>query len=157
MNYNIQKQNIKYEQTSNSHLQRGGSGTDGVFRDYKQLPYNHKLKQRAKELRKSGNLSEVLFWNQVKKKNFLALDFHRQKIIGNYIVDFYCSQLQLVVEIDGESHNFKIEYDKIREDYLIHLGLNIIHFNDIDIKRNLDGVMKYLKEYCNGIMQSSKK
>ena len=127
---------------------------NGVFTKYKKLPYNPKLKERAKKLRKSGNLSEVLFWNQVKRKKFLTLDFHRQKIIGNYIVDFYCPALDLVVEIDGNSHDFKVEYDKIREKYLKSLGLNIIHFDVIDIKKNLNSVMKCLKEYCDKILNT---
>ena len=119
----------------------------GIYKTYKSLPYNPKLKERAKQLRKAGNLSEVLFWNQVKRKKFLALDFHRQKIIGNYIVDFYCPKLNLVIEIDGSSHNGKIEYDKIREQYLKSLKLEMLHFTDIDIKQNLNGVMQYLAKY----------
>ena len=128
--------------------------SDGVFKKYKKLPYNPKLKERAKNLRKAGNLSEVLFWNQVKRKKFLSLDFHRQKIIGNYIVDFYCPALDLVVEIDGESHNFKVEYDRIRENYLKNLGLNVVHFDDIDVKKNLNGVIEYLKEYCEKLLNT---
>ncbi len=122
-----------------------------VFQNYKKLPYNPKLKQRARELRKAGNLAEVLFWDQVKKKKFLNLDFHRQKIIGNYIVDFYCPALQLVVEIDGSSHNDKIEYDKVRDEYLKSLKLKIVHYSDLDIKENLNSVIENLKEMCENI------
>ncbi|MGQ4005164.1 DUF559 domain-containing protein [Francisellaceae bacterium CB300] len=57
------------------------------------LPYNPKLKQRARELRKAGNLSEVLLWQKIKNRQLLGLDFDRQKIIGNYIVDFYSASL----------------------------------------------------------------
>lgn len=67
------------------------------------LPYNPKLKDRAKELRKAGILSEVLLWQELKSRKFLNLDFNRQKVIGNYIVDFYCDDLRLVIEIDGSS------------------------------------------------------
>jgi very-short-patch-repair endonuclease len=56
---------------------------------YNSLPYNSDLRSRAKELRKSGNLSEVLLWQQIKNKKFKGYDFDRQKIIGNFIVDFY--------------------------------------------------------------------
>ena len=113
------------------------------------LPYNKNLKEKAKQLRKSGNLSEVLFWQQVKNKQFLELDFHRQRIIGNYIVDFFCKKLNLIIEIDGSTHNDKIEYDKKREDYLMSLGLTLIHILDIDIKHNLEGVLKFLEiEIC---------
>ncbi|MBK2093353.1 endonuclease domain-containing protein [Francisella philomiragia] len=112
------------------------------------LPYNRKLKDRAKELRKAGVLSEVLLWQELKKRRFLGLDFDRQKIVGNYIVDFYCDVLQLVIEIDGSSHNDKQEYDSIRDAYLMGLDLRVLHIQDIDVKKNLDGVMRYLKDYC---------
>ncbi len=58
---------------------------------YRSLPYNPALKERAKALRRAENLAEVLLWNPLKRKQFLGLDFDRQKIIGNYIVDFYCA------------------------------------------------------------------
>ena len=161
----MKKQQPKSEETKNSPLVEGcdfsrgvlktSSSQDnsiknlnGIFKKYKNIPYNPELKERAGELRKAGNLSEVLFWNQIKRKQFLSLDFHRQKIIGNYIVDFYCPKLNLVVEIDGDSHNDKIEYDNERDNYLIDLGLKVLHFDDIDVKRNLNSVMEYLREYC---------
>jgi len=118
---------------------------DGVVH-WKDLPYNPKLREKAKELRKAGNLAEVLFWKSVKNKQFLGLDFDRQKIIGNYIVDFYCKDLGFVVEIDGESHDFKGNYDEERDKYLKTFGLEVFHFKDKDIKENLDGIIKYLKQ-----------
>jgi hypothetical protein len=66
---------------------KGGRNT----KNYMNLPYNPNLKERAKQLRQAGNLSEVLFWNQVKNKQFKGFDFDRQKIVGNYIVHIYCS------------------------------------------------------------------
>lgn len=125
---------------------------DGVVlsrasQNYFSLPYNPKLKERARELRKSGNLSEVLFWQQVKKKQFKGLDFDRQKIVGNYIVDFYCSNLSLVVEIDGSSHDDKLEYDLERDAFLEGLGLKVIHISDSDIKKDLEGVMAWLGDH----------
>ena len=112
-----------------------------------ELPYNPKLKDRARELRQAGNLSEVIFWTEVKKNQFHDIDFDRQRVIGNYIVDFYCKQLGIVIEIDGESHNYKIEYDETRETFLKALGLKIIHFVDIDIKNDMDAVLNYLENY----------
>lgn len=124
---------------------RGESAGRGVLK-WHELPFNPKLKQRAGELRKAGNLSEVLFWNQVKNKNFFNLDFDRQKIIGNYIVDFYCKDLGVVIEIDGGSHDEKQEYDKERDNYLESFGLKIFHIQDIEVKKNLDGVLGFLRE-----------
>lgn len=132
-----------------THLKR-----NGTFKKYKELPFNPRLKQRACELRKAGNVSEILFWKQVRNKKFLSLDFHRQKIIGNYIVDFYFPALDLVVEIDGGRHELKMEYDQKREEYLTSLGLHIVHFPDIEIKKNLCNVMEYLGEYCIKLLNS---
>jgi very-short-patch-repair endonuclease/DNA modification methylase len=121
---------------------------DGVVK-WNELPFNPNLKEKAKELRKAGNLSEVLIWNQIKNKQFLGLDFDRQKIIGNYIVDFYCKNLGVVIEIDGVSHDGKIEYDLERDAYLKKLGLKVIHISDLDVKKNLEGVLEYLKNELN--------
>ncbi|GAA4410200.1 hypothetical protein GCM10011450_24960 [Advenella faeciporci] len=114
-------------------------------KNYFALPFNPELKQRARKLRQAGNLSEVLLWNQIKKKQLLGLDFDRQKIIGNYIVDFYCAELKVALEIDGESHINKAEYDARRDAYLKSLGLTVIHVTDEDVKRNLAGVMVWLE------------
>ncbi len=111
------------------------------------LPYNHSLKSRARSLRKAGNFSEVLFWQEIKKRQIYNLDFDRQKVIGNYIVDFYCASLGLVIEIDGISHDGKSEYDKLRKEYLKSLGLKIIVFQDIDVKRRLCDLIDDLKYF----------
>jgi len=127
---------------------------EGTFKKYKKLPFNPRLKQRARELRKIGNVSEILFWKQARNKKFLSPDFHRQKIMDNYIVDFYCPEIDLVVEIDGSSHDLKIEYDQKREEYLTSLGLHIVHFPDREIKKNLCDVMEYLGEYYVKLLNS---
>ena len=113
-------------------------------KQYMSLPYNPALKERAKALRRAGNISEVLLWNELKNKQFSGVDFDRQKIIGNFIVDFYCAEKQIVIEIDGGSHNDKVEYDTARDAFLEGLDLTMIHFLDSDIKTNLSGVMEYL-------------
>ncbi len=109
------------------------------------LPYNPRLKEHAKALRKAGNLSEVLVWNQLKKGQLFGLDFDRQKIIGNYIVDFYCAEKGIVLEIDGDSHDSKTAYDARRDDFLRSLGLRVIHVQDTDVKKHLAGVIQYLR------------
>lgn len=140
----------------NSPLQRGVSEADGVFLSsssrlsfYKSLPFNPELKEKAKKLRKSGNLSEVILWNLLKKKQLLNLNFQRQKIVGNYIVDFYCPDLSLVIEIDGESHDFKGEYDVSRENYLTDLGLKLLHIESQRLKKDLESVKTELYEFCS--------
>jgi very-short-patch-repair endonuclease len=112
--------------------------------NYYALPFNPKLKDRARALRKAGNLAEVLLWNQIKGNQLLGLDFDRQKIIGHYIVDFYCAQQRVVIEVDGNSHDNKQEYDAQRDAYLMGLGLFVIHISDNDVKSNLNNIMKML-------------
>jgi very-short-patch-repair endonuclease len=108
---------------------------------YMALPFNPKLKQRAKELRQAGMLHEALLWNQLKRKQLQGLDFDRQKIIGNYIVDFFCAELGLVIEADGASHDGREDYDAQRDAYLKGLGLTVIHITVKDILQNMDGVL----------------
>ena len=115
--------------------------------NYFELPYNPALKGKARELRKAGNLPEVLFWNRVKKKQFKGYDFDRQKIVGNYIVDFFCTNRNVVIEIDGSSHDNKQEYDAERDSYLQSLNLNVIHIPVKDVMSNLDRVMELLSDH----------
>jgi len=111
------------------------------------LPYNPTLKDRARALRRAGNLAEVLLWKHLKNKQLFGLDFDRQKIIGNYIVDFYCAQKQVVLEVDGSSHNEKADYDAQRDAFLSGLDLTVIHILDSDVKTNLAGVMCFLRDH----------
>lgn len=108
------------------------------------LPYNPKLKTLAKEKRKAGILSEVLFWKQARAKTFHNIDFDRQRIIGNYIVDFYVKALGLVVE-DGISHEGKIEYDQNRQLFLENLRLKIFRVGDGEVKKIILDVMERLE------------
>lgn len=111
------------------------------------LPYNPDLKALTREKRKLGILSEVLFWKTVRNKTFHQIDFDRQRIIGNYIVDFYVKTLGLIVEIDGTSHDNKIEYDAERTDYFENLGLMVFRITDWDVKQNLALSLKQLEDF----------
>jgi len=107
--------------------------------------YDPKLKELSRKLRKNGNLSEVLLWEQLKAKKMKGYQFMRQKPIGNYIVDFFCSKLKLVIEIDGESHDQKLEKDRLRQQKLESLGLSFLRFYDLDVKNDLDGVIRVIE------------
>ena len=111
------------------------------------LPHNPALNQLARDKRKAGILSEVLFWQQVHQGKFHQIDFDRQRIIGSFIVDFYVKTLGLVVEIDGSSHDDKMEYDAQRQQYLESLGLRVYRIADGDVKKNLGIVMQELEDY----------
>ena len=75
------------------------------------IPYDPKLKQLARELRNKSTLAEVLLWKHLKGKQIQGYDFHRQKPLDQYIVDFFCSELMLAIEIDGDSHDYKERED----------------------------------------------
>jgi very-short-patch-repair endonuclease len=111
------------------------------------LPFNPALKEHAKALRKAGMLHEVLLWNQIKRKQFNGLDFDRQKIIGNYIVDFFCAEIGVVIETDGVSHQERGNYDAQRDEYLRALGLTVIRLSVKEILQNMEGVLAFLKEH----------
>ncbi|MGH1517757.1 endonuclease domain-containing protein [Chryseobacterium sp. JK1] len=111
------------------------------------LSYNPHLKVLLKEKRKARILGEVIFWKKVRAKTFHKIDFDRQRIIGNYIVDFYVKTLGLIIEIDGSSHNEKQVYDGIRDEYLKSLGLLMFKVSEFDISHNLSWVMKELEGF----------
>ena len=111
------------------------------------LPFNPFLKERAKALRKARNFPEVIFWKHVHKGRFYNIDFHRQKIIGNYIVDFYIESLSMVIEIDGNSHNGKEKYDQHRDEFLESCGLTIFRVSDMMILYDLQTVLDELKAF----------
>ena len=111
------------------------------------IPQNDALYEYARRNRGKGYISEVVFWKQVHKKKFHGIDFNRQYIIGNYIVDFYARSLSLVVEIDGGSHNDRLDYDAYRDQYMRSLGLKLFRTTDFDVMNNLDIVMCELEQF----------
>jgi very-short-patch-repair endonuclease len=97
-------------------------------------------------------LSEVLLWNELKNGKMKGKDFHRQKPIINFIADFFCPELKLVIEIDGNSHDKENAYDKDRErqQKIERLGIHFLRFNDIDVKRNMPGVLSVIEQWIEG-------
>ena len=109
--------------------------------------YNPKLKALSRELRKKGTLSEVLLWNALKGKQIKGYQFMRQKPIDEYIVDFFCSKLKLIIEIDGISHNEKSEKDQVRQRKLESIGLSIIRFYEWDIRKDIRAVVQGIENW----------
>ncbi|HRF67248.1 MAG TPA: DUF559 domain-containing protein [Ignavibacteria bacterium] len=118
------------------------------------IPYNPRLKEIAKKLRKQGVLSEVLLWNELKGKK-LGYDFHRQKPLGEHVVDFYCAELNLVIEIDGISHTNKYEEDLKRQKILEEFELSFLRYDDKEVKNNLGIVVEDIKEWIKKHTPSS--
>lgn len=118
------------------------------------IPYNPKLKELARKLRKNMTFSEVLLWQELKGKQMLGFDFDRQRPIDEYIVDFYCKDLKLAIEIDGNYHyhDDQPEKDKLRQVRLEFLGVHFLRFDDADVKNNIKWV---LNEIYNWIKENS--
>ena len=107
------------------------------------LPYRRKLKNRARELRSSMTDAETVLWTQIRRRQLLELQFLRQRPIGGYIVDFYCPEAALVVEIDGGQHYTTEgkETDEGRDNYLKSLELSVLRFSSTEVLNNIDGVV----------------
>jgi very-short-patch-repair endonuclease len=108
----------------------------GLTTNYRALPYNPALKQRAREMRNNSTKGEIKFWCELLRKKQTGYTFYRQKIINHFIVDFYCAKLKLVIEIDGSSHKGKEEYDERRQSVLMSLGLKVIKYDDLQVLNN---------------------
>ena len=117
----------------------------------KLVPYNPKLKVYARELRNNSTLAEVLLWQKIKKRA-LGVQFHRQVPLLEYIVDFYCHELQLAIEIDGNSHEYKYEYDARRQGLLEKQGITFIRFSEMEVKKNMFSVELALEETIQNLM-----
>ena len=110
----------------------------------KYLKADKNLNSSAKELRKNMTPEEKHLWYDFLKK--YPIQFNRQKVIGEYIVDFYCKRANVVIEIDGAQHfeHENAEYDKKRTEYLNGVGIEVIRFLNKDINYNFENTCKYI-------------
>jgi very-short-patch-repair endonuclease len=104
------------------------------------------MKDRRKELRKSSTPQELKIWFYLKNKNF-GTKFRRQHGIGPYIVDFYCKEKNLIIELDGSQHLENKEYDKERNNYMQALNIKVLRFWNNEIDKNIEKVLKKIKSY----------
>ena len=125
-------------------LDKGRAG-EGLPFDSAYLPYNRNLTTLARENRSNPTAAENRIWQKIlRMRQFANYKFLRQKPVGDYIVDFYCAGLQLVIEIDGDSHAEAAEYDAERTRFLGSLGLRVIRFSNDEVLRNTEGVYEEL-------------
>ena len=110
--------------------------------------YNKALKPLANQLRKDSTKTEIRLWCELLSgKRLAGYGFLRQRTIGNYIVDFMCKELKLVIEVDGYSHNFKTEEDQKRDQVLNELELTVIRFSDKEVMKDLRNVQRTLEAF----------
>jgi very-short-patch-repair endonuclease len=125
--------------------------SEGIFRRREIIEYERYLKKLAQKLRQNMTLGEVLLWQRLKRKQMRGYDFDRQRPIDRYIVDFYCKDLKLAIEIDGSSHDGEAAKvnDEIRQERLESLDVRFLRFNDVDVKRNMEMVLNSIERWID--------
>ena len=140
---------MQIEDITPDYLCRQGINPEGLLFSSHHLPYNPRLKAFSRDLRKCGEISEAMLWKRLKAKQ-IGFVFNRQKPILNFIADFYCKEMGLVVEIDGASH-FSEEAqmrDEERDRQMRVIGLEIVRVLDNDVRKDADRVADYIKDQC---------
>jgi len=108
--------------------------------------YNKNLKPLARNLRNDSTKAEIrLLCELLSGKRLRGYGFRRQRPVGNYIADFLCLELRLIIEVDGYSHNFKTEADIKRDEVLAELGFTVLRFSDAEVMHDLPNVQRTLE------------
>jgi very-short-patch-repair endonuclease len=119
----------------------------------KNIP-NKNLKEYARELRNNSTLGEIILWKKVlRAKKFHGYQFNRQFVIDNYIADFICRKLKLIIEIDGYSHEFKYKKDIEKDKCLKDLGYKVLRFKESEVRHKLDDVVWQLEKFLEDDLQ----
>ena len=108
------------------------------------------LVRRARSMRHEPSPAENRLWQHIRRRQLLGYKFRRQHPIHCYIVDFYCAEARLVVEVDGRSHDDTGEYDAERTEVLEDIGLRVIRVTNWEVKHNLEGVLCFIVEALQG-------
>ena len=116
------------------------------------IPYNPKLKELARKLRNNMTIGEAMVWNILKRKGMQGYDFDRQRPIDQYIVDFYCKDLMLAIEIDGSSHDHEEakNLDARRQRRLESLGVKFIRIRDEVVRADINSAYHIIYEWIKG-------
>lgn len=127
------------------------SGQNGWQRSHDKIP--ELLLQNARSLRKQPTLAESILWDKLRDRKLNELKFRRQHPFEGFILDFYCEELRLAIEVDGEIHQTKesLQYDKLRTEYLNEFGVEVLRFENADVVKSLDSVLNVILDKANGI------
>ena len=109
--------------------------------------YTQQALQNAKQLRQHQTEAEKKLWLKLRHRQLANLKFRRQMPMGSYIVDFYCQECQLIIELDGGHHLLQQEYDQIRTHYLQAQGLTVLRFWNHDILNDTEAVLAQILNY----------
>jgi very-short-patch-repair endonuclease len=111
-------------------------------------PANKTIQARAKELRFNQTAAERLLWNHLRNRQVNNLKFRRQHPIGHYIADFYCAEAKTIIEIDGDTHFDRVEYDQKRTFWLEEQGFSVMRFTNDQVLNSTDEVLRLIAEEC---------
>ena len=115
------------------------------------------LRNKARILRNKMTKAEIILWSRIRSRQLYGYKFRRQQAILDYIVDFYCHDLKLIIEVDGDIHSLPeiVESDKHREKILKNNGFHIIHFSNHEIETNLNHSLSKIKSFISEILSPS--
>jgi very-short-patch-repair endonuclease len=113
------------------------------------LPYNKELLRYSRSLRDNATDAEKRLWLKLRLRQLNGYQFYRQKVIGDYIVDFFCPQARLIIEVDGSQHMTEdgTATDRIRDAFMSKLGFRVLRFNHNGVLTNIEGVVDNIIEY----------
>lgn len=121
------------------------------------IPYKPYLKKYARSLRNGSTQSEIELWKELRAKEFHGYKFIRQKPLLNYIADFYCYEMELVIELDGYTHQFEETQirDKKKDKSLQESGLTVMRFTDDEVLSDMCNVLAVIKEHIDRHLENS--
>jgi very-short-patch-repair endonuclease len=104
-------------------------------------------REKRKRLRNNATRAEEILWDELKDKKMMGYKFRRQYSIGSYVVDFYCPELKLAIEVDGTTHVTadEIEYDRNREKEIGNLNIEFLRFTNEEVYENLENVLEKIR------------
>lgn len=109
------------------------------------IPYRADLIEKARELRNNSTPAEKRLWKYLRRKQMQGFDFDRQKPIDQFIVDFYCKELKLAIEIDGRYHDFQYRYDLVRQGRIESFGIQFLRFSEKEVLNDIDNVLSVIE------------
>lgn len=106
----------------------------------------HYVIELARTMRLNMTASEKILWNELKEKKFHGYRFKCQHPIHQYVLDFYCHAAGLAIEIDGDIHKSRQDYDEFRDEFLYQCGISTIRFTNDEITHNINDVLKAIRQ-----------
>jgi very-short-patch-repair endonuclease len=115
------------------------------------IPYDRKLRDAARALRRNSTEAEIILWSYLRGRMMLGYKFNRQRPVDHYIIDFYCTELKLAIEVDGEVHNYQGIDDELRQTRLESFGIIFLRFTNDQVKKDLRFVLEAIRNHVSSL------